>query len=127
MSMPATTSWGLQAPCNSIIKWASQGRPFYYAFIPFFIVRCGDWEAVEVQAHHRCYNSARWGDSCAHTATVAVCQRSRSVPVPIELMILSRAVHQKPSFHHHTKTPAHVALQLQQDLTSAEKWRRVKE
>ena len=76
---------------------------------------------MEEQAHHRYYNSVRWGDSYARTATVAVCQRARSVLVLIALTTLVQAVHQKLSSLHHAEMLAGVALQLQQGLTSAVK------
>ena len=78
---------------------------------------------MEEQAHHRYYNSVRWGDSYARTATVAVCQRARSVLVPVLIasMIMVQVVHQKLSFLHHAEMLAGVALQLQQGLTSAVK------
>ena len=76
---------------------------------------------MEEQAHHRYYNSVRWGDSYARTATVAVCQKARSVLVLIALMTLVQAVHQKLSSLHHAEMLAGVALQLQQGLTSAVK------
>ena len=76
---------------------------------------------MEEQAHHRYYNSVRWGDSYARTATVAVCQKARSVLVLIALTTLVQAVHQKLSSLHHAEMLAGVALQLQQGLTSAVK------
>ena len=78
---------------------------------------------MEEQAHHRYYNSVRWDDSYARTATVAACRRARSVaPVMIELVTLSRVVHQKLSFHRHAEMLAGVALQLLQALPFAVKW-----
>ena len=78
---------------------------------------------MEEQAHHRYYNSVRLGDSYARTATVAVCQRARSVLVPvlIALTTMVQVVHQKQSSLHHAEMLAGVALQLQQGLTSAVK------
>ena len=78
---------------------------------------------MEEQAHHRYYNSVRWGDSYARMATVAVCQRARSVLVPVlfALTTMVQVVHQKLSFLHHAEMLAGVALQLQQGLTSAVK------
>ena len=83
---------------------------------------------VEGQAHRRYYNSVRWGDSYDHTARVAVCQRARSVQVPvlIEPAALSQAVRQKLSSHHHAEILVVAALQLQQDLVSAVRWERLK-
>ena len=76
---------------------------------------------MEEQAHHRYYNSVRRDDSYARTATVAVCQRARSVLVLIALTTMVQAVHQKLSSLHHAEMLAGVALQLQQGLTSAVK------
>ena len=78
---------------------------------------------MEEQAHHRYYNSVRWGDSYARMATVAVCQRARSVLVQvlIALTTMVQVVHQKQSSLHHAEMLAGVALQLQQGLTSAVK------
>jgi hypothetical protein len=56
-------------------------------------------------------------------ATVAVCQRARSVLVPVLIasMIMVQVVHQKQSSPHHAEMLAGVALQLQKGLTSAVK------
>ena len=78
---------------------------------------------MEEQAHHRYYNSVHWDDSYVRMATVAVCQRARSVLVPVLIVLttLVQAVHQRLSSHHHAEMLAGVALQLQQGLASAVK------